>query len=369
MIIKRQPEDFIVDEVFDLDAIRTTEGGPYFYFKLTKKDYTQMRAIQTVARIFNTSIKRVHFSGTKDRVGVTSQLISIQGLKRDSFQKNLDFFNEKMTDMSLEFLGTGDERVNLGVHDANKFTITVRDVSVDELERFKKRVQNISRGVLNLYGDQRFGFAGISHEIGRAIINEDVDNAVFMILTSVPHNNVTEENKTYLTFMTANWEEIKLGNKQSIETAVKLAPRFYRDEIKMISFFEKHPNDVSGALRLLPKKLRTLYINAYQSDIFNNLARVLGRDELPLVSSDLKADSDLTDKLLGLGVDLSKLDIPHMPELKPLGDVRERVVHINDFEYSVSLDVVTVSFTLPKGSYATVVLDFLFKEDEAYLDN
>jgi len=105
MIIKEQPEDFFVEEICDINEIKKKdEGKDAHYFYLTKRDYTQMKALEQIARVFRVSRKQIHFAGTKDRRAVTKQLISIQHINKRSFEENVTYFNSLTDDLQLEFL-------------------------------------------------------------------------------------------------------------------------------------------------------------------------------------------------------------------------------------------------------------------------
>ncbi len=61
MKLKQIAEDFVVDELYDINLFKEKNEDrkqPYYYFKLTKKEYNSIRAINLVAESFNTSTKR-----------------------------------------------------------------------------------------------------------------------------------------------------------------------------------------------------------------------------------------------------------------------------------------------------------------------
>lgn len=381
MKIKYIPEDFIVNEIFDLDFILQKDEGRgkiYYYFKLIKKDYAQLKAINIVAKAFNTSNKFVHFAGTKDKFGITSQLISVTGIKKYNFEKNLNFINEKIKDINLEFLDRGNSRVNLGDNIGNYFKIIIRDVKKEDFQKVLLKLDSINEfGVANYFDSQRFGFANNSHIIGKYLLQNQVELALKEILFSIP----TSASESWINFveeLKQKWDKLLKGDRDIIEPILDKSPKFMKLERRMVEFLMDNKGDFSGALRLIDKKQRTLYINAYQSYIFNYLLDYLvehnelnNYDELPMISymSDLKPKlRSLVDvKLAEDDLNFDSFHLRHMPELTPtqamrnvkiypknlkIGELLEDEFHETKFKFEVS-------FELEKGAYATNVVGFL----------
>ena len=75
--IKQKPEDFLVKEIPDYEL---DENGIYAYFWLTKKNFTTVDAIRTIANKLDIMMKRIGFAGSKDKIALTKQVISIRGI-------------------------------------------------------------------------------------------------------------------------------------------------------------------------------------------------------------------------------------------------------------------------------------------------
>lgn len=377
MKIKELPEDFRVTEIIDLDKLsqeKSSEDRNYLYYYLTKKNYTQNKAVDIIGRTFNSNHKFVHIAGTKDRAGITKQLICIAKSKRMQPEKHLEFFNSKFEDMNLEFVGEFPFRLNLGDNLGNSFEIIVRDLVEKEINKARENVEKLSQdGVLNYFDSQRFGYAGNSHIVGMKILKNDVSGALYEVLCSMPEH-ANEDHKAFVESVEKNWQSILDGNQEVIKFIANSAPKFLRNEISMVKHFHNARNDVSGALRLLPKKLRTLYIGAYQSYLFNRVLDEVEElpEELELCSCELSKDS-LEYSLYGPflkedGLSLDDFSLPHMPELAPVRAMRRVRVSVNDLEVGESEEdelnegkfKVVVCFSLGSGSYATNVIKQLF---------
>src|SRR3990170_1835326 len=86
MIVKRQPEDFRVEELTD---VRAGKGGPHAFYRLTKRGLDTLQAVEAIKRRWNLSGRQVSYGGLKDRYAVTSQYLTVfhgprRGLKQQS---------------------------------------------------------------------------------------------------------------------------------------------------------------------------------------------------------------------------------------------------------------------------------------------
>lgn len=381
MKLKQIPEDFIVNEIYDLEKLKEKDessNSKYYYFKLTKNNYNQFRALDIVAKTFNTSKKFIHFSGNKDKVGITSQLISIRNLKEFNLEKNLDFFNSNFKDLNLEYIGIFKSRLNLGDNVGNLFEITIRDLNDSVIENIKKNIVKFEHeSMLNFFGNQRFGYANNSHIVGKYILQNNVESAVYTILTSRPENP-SEDLLKFINFIEKNFKEIKEQNISVINEGISYTTNFLENERKILEHLKMHKNDFPGAFRRLHKKLRTIYVNAYQSYIFNELLKefqeikkIDNYKQIPLVSYDSILDDEIevfVNKLLKKdNLSLNSFKLPSMPELKANSVMRDVKIDVDDLKIESIEDddlnegkkKMIISFKLYKGVYATNVIEQL----------
>ncbi|MDA3855177.1 MAG: tRNA pseudouridine(13) synthase TruD [Candidatus Woesearchaeota archaeon] len=384
MKLKQIPQDFIVDEIFDLDIFKDRDEErkqPYYYFKLTKTNYNQMNALQKIARTFNTSKKLVHFSGIKDKVGVTSQLVSVYGINEENYQTNLDFFNNQ-EDLKLEFIDKFKSRINLGDNLGNRFSITVRDLEDEDLERAKKNLISLQKdGVLNYFDEQRFGYANNSHIVGRYVLQNNLQSAVKEILTSLPNKTQSELMINFVKTVKENWEGIVSQDLEMIDKVLEATPRYLENEQKILQHLKKHKNDFPGGFKRIHKKIRTLYINAYQSYIFNETILKLKEENLlenykELSLIDFNSNETLDAKILEIvskmiqedNLTFENFKLPSMPELK-LTDVKRdirifpkdlTIQETSDDDLNENKKKVIITFDLGSGQYATNVVKQLF---------
>jgi tRNA pseudouridine13 synthase len=381
MKLKQIPEDFCVDEIYDLRALEKkeneSEGGKlrFKYFKLWKRDYTVQRALEHVCRVFKLQPRDVHFSGTKDRVAVTTQLISMRRL-RGNWQEDLEYFNNKNPDIKLEYVGDFPARLNLGDNIGNRFVITVRDLENEDIEILEKKIPIVKkRGVPNFFDSQRFGFGGKNPIIGKYLLRGDFEKAFFHIIIAAP-KEIKEEHKKFVDYVIENWKEIIETNNWS--AALDALPEWLRLERRMIEWVAKCKNDFLGAMGLIHKKIRTMYVNSYQSYLFNETVKYLDSigkleeyPEIPIVASETELKDDWGEYVKQLlskdGLNLSYFEMKRSPTLRPREVMRKtmtkvenlEVLEIMEDELNVGKKKVVISFELGKGSYATNVVKCL----------
>jgi len=304
--IKSAPEDFYVKEIIEL---KTQEKGSYAYYWLKKANLSTIEAVDIISKKLGIPKKFFNFAGTKDKIAITEQAISIKG----GAKKDYDFGNIQLT-----FIGYSGEPINLGTNSGNYFEIILRDA-----EKIPKK----RNWMINYFDDQRFSDKNV--DVGRAIIKKDF----------------------------------------------KTAAELLKDEIIV------EGNDFVGALRQADKKIVKFYINAYQSYLWNKAVSILLNSEKKIsyscgkLSVPGKKPKQFNYPIIGFGTDESKVKeilaeekittrdfvIKQIPELSSEGTEREVVVEIKDLKIEdLSNKTIKLCFSLPKGSYATMLVKELF---------
>ena len=366
--IRQRIEDFYVEEI--PGDIKVDPNGKYAIFWLEKMNWDTMRAIMRLAKAFGVSKKRFGIAGTKDKRAITRQLVSVWDVPKEKIE------SVKLKDMKLEYFCNSNERITLGMLHGNKFVITIRDVpeSEDEIARELEVVKkDLERGIPNIFGPQRFGeVRPITAEVGKAMLRGNFEGAVKTYLTKV-FPLEPEDAKRARNFLAEHWGDFA--------GALELFPKRLHWERAMLEYLKIHPHDFAGALRRIPKRLRKMFINAVQSEVWNNALLEAFENygviesNLPLPGYDTVLDEKdplqkvLTEKLEEAGIKLSDFKVHSMPELACTGSQRATILKVNDFkveeikddELNTGKRKVKVSFSLPPGSYASVVLDYFLK--------
>lgn len=294
--------------VKEVTSLEMGKEGNFSYLLMKKRNMNTIDAVQSIADFLRIPNKHIGFAGNKDKIALTEQYISVPAGQ----EKRLAGF--RSSGIELEFLGKGNERISLGDLKGNNFEIIVRDCSREpkKLERF-----------VNYFGEQRFSRNNI--EIGRYIIKGKLEKAAMI-----------------------NMEKSVIGH------------------------LKNHPKDYVGALKKLPKKLLTLYINAYQSYLWNTAVEEYieeaGRKDL---------SDELSVEVIGFGTEfrdpkvkkiydriMEKEDITlrdfivrRMPDLSSEGADRKVFAEVKGLKIEkIDGKTYRLSFFLPKGCYATELI-------------
>ncbi|MGQ9640773.1 MAG: tRNA pseudouridine(13) synthase TruD [Candidatus Bathycorpusculaceae bacterium] len=380
----------------------------YLLCVLVKRNWDTFEALRAVAKQLNMHLRQIHIAGIKDAKAVTLQHITMEGASpegvkrvnvRDIEIRPVGFFRHKLS--SYYLLG-------------NNFNITIRALRQSKYT-IRKRITETMRelkelgGVPNFFGHQRFGTTRpITHLVGKALVKENLEKAIMLFLAkpSLTENPESRQARKQL------WKS------QDFQKALKNFPKQLRYERLMLRLLAKKPYDFVGAFRTLPIKLRMLFPQAYQAYLFNKflskrianglpLNRVevgdyvvsVQRSGLPLlvmykvvktetlaeINEALKAGRmRLALPLIGFkqkpsqgvqgeiekeileeeGITSENFKILFMLEISSRGELRTALAPISNFKINEISDDqanprknnVKLSFTLHRGSYATILL-------------
>ena len=117
-ILRKEPSDFIVNEIFA--DIKLT-GGPHLICELKKTNWELQRAAKEISKRLGISYKRISWGGTKDKRAVSTQLISVYGVKPEDIEK------VHLKDIELKPLGFARMQMSLGDLKGNEFEIKISD--------------------------------------------------------------------------------------------------------------------------------------------------------------------------------------------------------------------------------------------------
>ena len=266
--IRQFAEDFVVEEVLmdgskaqvsSTETLQPVGGGRYLICVLVKQDWDTFLAIKKVARRLGISPKRIQIAGIKDAKAFTAQHISIRGVAPERVSRI------KIKDITLHPLRFSDERVYSQLLLGNQFHITIRTISHSS-SMIEKRVKNIQNelsslgGIPNFFGHQRFGtIRPITHLIGKFLIHGNLEKAVSTFLAKPSPYEHPESREA----------RQQLQDTQDFVEALRCFPTHLKYERLMLVRLAKQSNDFIGAFRKLPSKLRRLFVQAYQSFLFN----------------------------------------------------------------------------------------------------
>ena len=190
--LRSTPEDFRVEE----------QGGPtprtgddwedyeHRLYRLEKRGHDSLSLLARLSREFNLPRRSFGISGLKDRHAVTSQMVSLptgkgRGLPTEINQSVGDSTaGLKDSGWRLTLLGGTASKLRSGSHSANRFSITVRDITREQIDGLPRRLeQSRVHGWPNWFDTQRFGSA-VGHRLpGADIVAAKYESAMKLALT------------------------------------------------------------------------------------------------------------------------------------------------------------------------------------------
>lgn len=381
MKLKCQPEDFQVEEQTRRIA---RERGPFGLYRLTKRSLGTPEAIDLLLRRWNLSRGQVSYGGLKDKHALTKQFMTIKNGPR----RGVEFDN-----VQFEYIGQTDSPFEPNDIDANKFTLVMRQMTAADIAVAQDALRQVSEdGLPNYFDDQRFGSLGQSNEfIAVPWCQGNYERALWLALADPNDHDRPNDRaeKQLIRNLWGDWANLKAE-----------MPRGSRRSI--VTYLVDHPTDFRRALALMRSDLRGLWLSAFQSAAWNRLLAATLRDvcrpeQLFEVSFGERPapffqalDADQRGQLLDLRLPLpsARLHLPDGPLLARLTTVLAefgleprtmRVKYPRDAFFSKGLrsavyrpaDVcydsasdelysgalkLTMSFVLPRGAYATILV-------------
>ena len=380
--IRQQPEDFQVDEI---PLYEPCGEGDHLYLRVEKCGLTTYDLLRELAKALKCNERDLGYAGLKDARAITRQTVSVPLRKPDDV-KGLEIQGVTILSASLHR-----NKLRPGHLAGNRFRIRIHQPQPEGLQRATAILgvlENI--GVPNRFGEQRYGALGNSHRIGRAILRGDYSTAIDEIIgdpAEIYHPAWQQATEAY--------------RCKDLGTAIEKLPRHCRPERRLLEMIRDGKSS-DKAVRAMPRKLLRLYLSAYQSSLFDRLIDMRLATLNQLWPGDLaykhingacflvtdpaieqpRADTfeiSPTAPLFGCKTKLAEgqaglleqslldkegltLESFHLSGgLSMDGERRPLRVPIHLPEALTDGEDILISFSLPKGSFATIVLDEVMK--------
>jgi tRNA pseudouridine13 synthase len=388
--IKQRPEDFFVQE---LPLYEPTGEGEHVYAEIQKVGITTFEAVNRISRALNVSPRGIGYAGMKDAQAVTIQTFSILGTTPEAVMAL------KIPGITVRWAIRHGNKLRLGHLKGNRFAVRLRHVNPTDVVKLAPVLKTIEqRGLPNYFGEQRFGRRGDNHLLGAAIIRMDAKGLLDQLLGK-PMPAVDDPQTTGAR---------KAFERNDPKLAMKLWPRKSGMERRILARYIKTGKPVP-AVRAIDERLRRLWVSAVQSWMFNQvLARRMEAGNFDqLLPGDLAfkhengacflVEDAATEQSRAVSFEVSptgplvgyRMSLPtgqplaieeavmaetglHPEDFKKengekvKGARRPLRVKPEDIDMSGGVDEhgpqITVAFTLPAGSFATVLLRELTKD-------
>ncbi len=298
------PEDFVVREHikplprYVRGKNTVTAANSYCLCKLTKRLMTTHRALTVVASLLDIDVRAIGFAGLKDKFAVTEQFVTVPSKM---------FKEVEIMDLRLTRIGFVSKPLAVGDVEKNDFEIRLTGVA--GIERALEEVNRTT--IPNFFGPQRFGAFGTNATIGKRLITRDYENALEAI------------------------------NKTSVKAF--------------------------SSITAVGKRRLKFYVNAYQSFLFNEAValyllthRMSLRQQFKIVGCTTRLGRSAADAIVKTVLDHESISHEDF-EIKELrmsvrGGMRQAFI-----KTAVIYANGKLCFSLPAGSYATVVIAEIVK--------
>ena len=386
MKLKQRPEDFSVKESFRFDPV---PEGRFRVYLMDKQKLSTFEAVEQVRSRFGLRPGSISFCGLKDKQGRTEQLIAVDGADVELQEAAL----------RLKFLGRTDRPLTAANTTSNRFSVTVRALADEDLAQLPVSAAEVNRlGVVNYFDSQRFG--SLKHGqgfIAKDLIRGDFEAALHNYMAR-PSPLDRSQDAAIKTFWRDHW------GQWHKKPPLPGNARYFR----ILQALRSRPSDFVNAFLQIDANYRALLLFTYQSYLWNEgvrrlLATRLSREALfpmpyqagtllfhrdappevirelremtfPLLAPDSKVEEPrikaAVDWVLGREkLTLDRLRIEEAPNLLFFRhEERPVLVYPHKLvlgrpgldELNRGWNKLNVSFTLPPGSYATLVIKRLF---------
>jgi len=362
----RNVNDFVVEEILRDGTVLTVDNpklkhsgytGLFTHFVLVKKNLDTFVALRILSRRLGVPPHLIFLSGLKDKEAITVQRACVFGIPPDRLER-IELPSKLRIFSPIREL----RRVFIGDHWGNRFTVRLWYVRgplnniVDTLSK---------QPLLNFYGHQRFGlWKPINHIVGKMILQKRYEDALIVFLREI--NPLFRSRNLFLDL---------LEDKKYDEALSLLPPKKFWFERYILKEFSRG-RSADRILRRIPLSLLRLMVEAYQSFIFNLLLSELESPppKLPLVGYRIDNENmnGSTRKILNEILDAENI-LPKLFRMKNLkleitrGGFRRSIIRVKDVAIFKNKYHYVIRFSLPKGSFATIVLREIVKENLLWL--
>ncbi len=337
----KNSKDFVVNEV---PLYPFSGEGEHLVIEVRKKDMTTWDMIKALSAHTGVKERDFGYAGLKDKDGMTTQYLSLPKKHQEKLET---FTHPKIKILSQTY---HNNKIKIGHLKGNRFFIRLKKVSPADATKIKKVIKTIrTQGFPNYFGYQRFGREGDNFDYARRMLQGERK----------------ERNKKKRKFFISAYQShlFNLWLSKRVEIS-KLFEAFEPNELNTLLNF---PKESIKQLKTQPHFFKML-----PGDLLHHYphGKLFLCDDLESESQRFsKKDITITGLLPGHRTKLatgiaSNFERDITTEADPFidqmtGSRRFAWIWAEDLEASYKSDEawMELHFTLPKGSYATVLLE------------
>ncbi len=159
---KASPETFVVEEV---PLYRFSGEGEHLILKVRKKNLSTWEMLQIISEQVGVKLRDIGYAGLKDKNALTYQYISLP----KKYEESLKRLNHPAIKIIEKTYHTN--KIRLGHLKGNRFFIRLKKVSPVDAKRIDEVLKIIEKeGMPNYFGYQRFGNEGDNWRLGEQIV-------------------------------------------------------------------------------------------------------------------------------------------------------------------------------------------------------
>lgn len=340
-LFNKNSSDFVVREI---PLYEFSGDGEHLILQIEKKDLTTNEALRILSANFGVKMRDFGYAGLKDKMALTSQFISMPR----KFGANLDkFSHEKMKILSATY---HKNKLRIGHLKGNRFFVCLKKVQSVDAKKLQNALNLLDiNGFANYFGYQRFGKFKDNAEQGREILQ----------------GNLRLKNPKISQFLLSSYQSelFNIWLSKRVEMS-KFADEFSQKELIKIYGFD---GNTARNLKNQPQFYKLIngeILGHYPygkcfvcEDLLSEVER-FNRREISSMGLIFGANSL---QALGLAGEIEKLCFANAQHFvnKLNGARRYAWVYLSDLKYIFDAEVAhfKMEFSLPKGSYATIVLE------------
>jgi len=305
-------EDFIVEE----QPIKFSNSGNFVVLEIKKQNCDTWELLDRLSKFLGVFSNEIGYAGLKDKRATTTQYITIP----KKYSKELKNFKSKK--IEIKELCLHNKKLNIGDLEGNRFKINLHEVEKADIFHIEKILKIISKfGMPNYFGYQRFG----------KDVKDNLEKAKELLFG----DGKVKDKKVAKMLMSAY--QSTFFNAWLVERL-----KLDKNSFKLLNgdiFY-----DIKNEKLFTPKSISEKVLADFKEHLITPTGLLPGRDVYKAREDALKIEQKYDDSAIS-----------------EKGYRREAIVFPKNIicKYDMEKKICTLDFVLPKGSYATVLVEFL----------
>ena len=337
-VFNSSPRDFTVEEI---PLYEFTGEGEHLVLQVRKKDMTTWEMLDAISNHVGIRRRDMGYAGLKDKHAMTIQYISVLAIHEEKLKA---FTHDKIKILSTT---RHNNKIRVGHLKGNRFKIRLKKVLGIEKDKLDSVLKWIKKnGVPNYFGNQRFGTDGNNWEDGKKIVEgtlkiRDRKTKEFLV-------------GSYQSYLFNNWLSKRMELNHLLE-------KFSEAETETIMHL---PQGCLKGTKSQPNFFKLVKGDVMMHYPYGRLFNVddLEKESERFAQKDIAPAGLLPGKKTKLAESTAGLiEAPYNKEINIHGARRYAWIQVTEISknYVEEKAHYELSFVLPKGCYATNVLDVL----------